>query len=421
MKRELIFWSTLLGIQIYSQAQQDITINKSLTSVDSILALSFNKVEELNTGDKLNEKARPFGKNRNEHLFTQEASYTGDLVGNLTGGKKTGAVYLGIANIKIGFETKNIGLWECGEFFINGAATHGSMPSEKLFGDFQVASNIEAGNHTYLHELWYKHTFENVQIKFGLQDLNSEFVTNEYAGSFINSSFGIPSLISDNIPVPIFPLTALGISGKYHINEDITVQAALFDGLPESFENNQYNLNWNVSDNDGVLVFTELQFSASINNLPGTFKTGYYHHSHLRESNEKTGISETIFDNNYGFYAVVDQTIFEANDNCGLGLFAQLAVSPGNINMHNYYLGGGIHYQGLFDDNGEDSFGLAFANAGFNRDEMKNETTIEMFYKTTVTENLFLQPDIQYIINPAGSESKLNNALAVFMRFGINF
>jgi porin len=172
----------------------------------------------------------------NIKIFTHEASYIGDVIGNVSGGKKTGALFLGMANIKIGFETKNLGLWKGGEFFLNGASTHGGTPSEKLLGDFQVASNIEAGNHTYLHELWYKHSFETFEIVIGLQDLNAEFVTSEYAGSFINSSFGIPSLIADNIPVPIFPLTALGIAGKFKISEDVAIQAAIFDGLPEDFE-----------------------------------------------------------------------------------------------------------------------------------------------------------------------------------------
>jgi porin len=350
-----------------------------------------------------------------------EASYIGDIASNLRGGKKTGALFLGMVNIKIGFETKNIGLWEGGEFFLNGASTHGGTPSEKLLGDFQVASNIEAGNRTYLHELWYKHSFETFHVTVGLQDLNAEFVTSEYAGSFINSSFGVPSLIADNIPVPIFPLTALGIAGKYQISEDIAIQAAIFDGLPEDFEGNQYNVNWDLKSNDGVLLFSELQLATSFGNMPGTLKAGYYYHSHLKETCPETKITETVFDKNYGFYAIADQKIFTLSENRGIGLFAQFAVSPTNINSHNYYVGGGINYQGIFDNDGEDAFGIAFAHAGFNNSTINNETTIEMFYRVKVTENLFIQPDIQYIINPAGTENKLNNALAVFMRFGINF
>lgn len=357
----------------------------------------------------------------NMKILQHEATYTGEFAGNLKGGKKTGGVYLGMANIRIGFETNNLGLWEGGEFFLNGASTHGGTPSEKLIGDFQVASNIEAGNRTYLHELWYKHTYKNFQAIIGLQDLNAEFVTSEYAGNFINSSFGIPSLIADNIPVPIFPLTALGIAARYEVSESIAILGAVFDGLPEDPESNQYNLNWDLKSSDGVLVFSELQFSIEINNMPGTIKTGYYYHSHLKETCQETKLVETVFEKNYGFYAIADQTIIKSGEYDKVGIFAQFAISPTNINAHNYYLGGGINYKIGYDNSNNDLLGIAIAHAGFSHKDSRNETTIEMFYKTSITDNLSVQPDIQYIINPAGTENKLRNSVAAFLRFGINF
>lgn len=353
--------------------------------------------------------------------LTKEASYIGDFVGNLSGGNKQGTAYLGMANLKLGFETKNIGLWENGEFLINGASTHGATPSENLFGDFQVASNIEAGNHIYIHELWYRHNFGSTQLTLGLQDLCAEFVTSDFAGNFINSSFGIPSLIAENVPVPIFPLTALGITGKFKISNELEFKTALFDGLPEGFEDNQYNLNWQLNSRNGVLIFSELQLTTDFTNLPGIIKAGGYYHSHLREVNEETGLPETVFKNNYGFYIIADQTFWQKSDNTKLGFFAQVAVSPGSINLHNYYIGGGISCSGISGQQCENSIGLAFAHAGLSDTRLKSETVIELFYRTTVTENLFVQPDFQYIINPAGSGKNLENTIAAFIRFGINF
>lgn len=397
MKLTFTLIALLLSLQVVVNGQQSTPFINNTTPTDTSSLL--NKV----------------------NLFTTEASYIGDFAGNFSGGKERGTAYLGMANIKIGFETKNIGLWDGGQFYINGASTHGRMPSGELFGDFQVASNIEAGNHTYLHELWYKHSMYNSEFTIGLQDLNAEFVRSEYAASFINSSFGVPSLISNNIPVPIFPLTALGITGKFQLNETLIFQAALFDGLPEDFESNQYNLNWELSSRNGFLMFTEFQLSTQINNLPGTIKAGGYFHSHLTETQEETGHTEAAFNENYGFYLIADQTVWQKNDNTKLGFFTQLAVSPGNINRHNYYIGGGFIYNGLFNQSGNDVLGLAFALAELNNGPVNHEMTIELFYKAIITGNLFIQPDFQYIINPAGTENKLDNALAAFIRFGINF
>ena len=357
--------------------------------------------------------------NQKSNLIRYEASYIGDFASNITGGLKTGSVFLGMANIKVGFSTENIGLWKNGEIFINGASTHGNTFSEKLLGDFQVASNIEAENHTYLQEFWYKHKFEQFEITIGLQDLNSEFVTSEFAGTFLNSSFGIPSLISDNIPVSIFPLTALGITAQIILNESFLLRSAVYDGCPESFEENKYNLGWSLNNNDGFLLFTEFEWATHLSEHPGIFKIGGYYHNHLEESNEKTGFTETVFSKNYGFYFLADQTVWLKNENNSLGVFAQIAISPSSINIHNYYLGGGINYSGIFTY--KDVLGFAIAHAGFNNSSVGNETTIETFYKTEIIENICIQPDIQYIINPAGTENKLNNALAAFIRFAINF
>ena len=96
-------------------------------------------------------------------------SYKGDFVSNLNGGIKTGSTYLGLADLFLELNTENAGLWKGGTFMLHGANTHGGEPSANLIGDLQVVSNIEAGNHTFLYELWYSQTFGNVHTTIGLQ------------------------------------------------------------------------------------------------------------------------------------------------------------------------------------------------------------------------------------------------------------
>ncbi|HAO09302.1 MAG TPA: hypothetical protein DCQ50_20515, partial [Chryseobacterium sp.] len=114
-----------------------------------------------------------------QKAITMQASYTGDIVANMFGGIKTGIKYLGMANLKVGFDAQNAKLWKGGQFFINGAVTQGQSPTEFLIGDFQTVSNIDAGDHIYVHELWYKQQFKYFEITFGLQDLNVEFAASD--------------------------------------------------------------------------------------------------------------------------------------------------------------------------------------------------------------------------------------------------
>ncbi len=351
--------------------------------------------------------------------LTFEASYLGDLCSNAKGGIKTGVGYLGMANLRVGFSTESAKLWKGGNFFINGAATHGDTPSSKYIGDFQVASNIEAGNHIYLHEFWYKQSFSRFEFTLGLQDMNVDYIASENGGLFLNSSFGIPALVSDNIPVPIFPLTNLGISARVNISDAFAFQTALFDGCPTDFTKNTYNTNWNLDSRDGAFMISELQFTSSIKKMVGTFKAGYYYHTgHVQQLED--GSEEEVFKHNYGFYAIADQQIWQSSGSGRtMSIFSQFAISPKAINNLHYYMGGGLSFSGLLK-RFENTLGLAFAHSKFHAAALGSETAIELFYKMQITKNVSIQPDFQYIINPMGYERKLDNALVAIMRVGFN-
>lgn len=339
-----------------------------------------------------------------------EASYVGDVVGNLRGGIKTGAKYLGLANMAMSVNTENAGWWRGGEFFVKGASTHGSSPTERLVGDFQTLSNIDGGNHTFLFELWYKQAIGNVELKFGLQDLNAEFANSDNGALFINSSFGIPSVIPDNVPAPVFPLTAVGLSLQWNVTEFLGWKGIVYGGQVYDFDDNEYNVRWNINPNDGVLAVTEFNITPECGSTC-VYKVGGYYFDNGSDSDD---------DYNYGFYFIGDQTLWSGGSK-RLDLFAQAAVSPKNRNSHNYYLGGGLNLYGLFDKRGENCLGLAVAHAGFDDSEFRHETVIEACYKAAFLEHFYLQPDLQYIISPAGGETDARNAFAAILRFGVEF
>ena len=346
---------------------------------------------------------------QSEKSFSFGASYTGDNALNTTGGIKTGYGYLGMANFKIGFNTEKAGLWPGGLFHLHAVNTHGASPSADLLGDMQVASNIEAGDHTYIQELWLLQSIGKFEFTLGLQDLNVEFVSSEYGGLFLNSSFGIMPIISSNISAPIFPLTAPGLTARWNISEKVSWLSAIYDGCPIGFDQNPYNLKWDFKKTDGVLGITEIQFNTSINGEPGIYKTGIFTHHHIEVDSLRKSTS--------GLYAIIDQKIW-TQDQKSLGLFAQLGYSPNKTSFNNFYMGFGMNYSGLFSKKCSDILGLALAHEHFN-DDIPVETAIELTYQYQLTENIFLQPDIQYIINPAGTGETLDNCLAGFLRFGI--
>ena len=355
-----------------------------------------------------------------EYPFQFEASYIGDIYTNAVGGKKTGSGYMGMGHLKMGFDTEKARWWKGGSFFINGASIHGKSLSENFTGDLQIVSNIDAGTHVYMHELWFNQEFEKFSFTVGLQDLNVDFMVSENGSEFINSSLGVPPVISGNLPVPIFPLTGLGVSARWNINDKFAWQAAVFDGCQKPFEYNVHNLHWSFSKDDGMLVVTEFHSKSNLKEKEATYKLGAYYHSGLSEFDGKTQTTNIVFKNNYGVYLIADQPVVERK-NRKIDLFSQIAVAPKSKNEYNYYIGMGANCFGLFNKEKNDGLGFAIAHVGLHNSFNKHETTLELYYKYQLTENMAIQPDIQYIINPSGTNTKLSNALVGILRLHIHF
>jgi porin len=363
-------------------------------------------------------KAQEASSNSDNPLML-EASYTSDNVSNLAGGIKTGYGYLGMATIHVGFDVEKAGLWKGGQLFINAANTHGATPSADLLGDMQVASNIEAGNHTYLQELWFKQTIHNVELTVGLQDLNVEFANSENGSLFLNSSFGILPIISGNLAAPIFPLTSLGLTAKWNITENTAWLNAVYDGSPTDFDYNPYNVKWEFVSGDGLLAISELQQSLTISDLPGTYKMGIYTHSHIIEKNFQSNFSDSLNHYTVGAYVYADQKVWVQVDR-SLGVFIQAGYSPSKISVNNAYIGIGANLTGMFSKSKDDVLGFAIAHENFNN-HLGSETTLELTWKKQLHGNIFIQPDVQYIIKPSGKNSGLENCLAGIIRLGLAF
>jgi porin len=353
--------------------------------------------------------------------LTFQALYTGDVISNLRGGITTGSCFLGMADILVRFDTKAAGLWSNGLVFMKAANTHGAVPSDALFGDYQVMSNLQAGDHSYLQEFWYSHTMGPVAVTIGLQDLNVLFMVNEYGGIYLNSSFGVHPTLSTNLTPPIFPLTSTGVTVSWKISDRFALLASAYDGHSLNFTDNPYNIKWRYTADDGILAVVEAQMTIGDDNCHhGAYKIGAYNHDHLAEFNPASNSTEIVYRNNYGMYFTIDQTIAGTAGAAGCtAVFARGSMATREYNDNYLFVGGGMNYYGLFTADGSDVLGLAFAHVCMQRTE--HETALELTYQAPVTENLSLQPDLQYILHPVGTGVSLPNALGASLRFGIHF
>ena len=332
------------------------------------------------------------------NLFAQNnslnfnAEYTGDFLYNV-GGLKNGGGYLGYAKIGMGAD-----LWQGASLYVGGGTTHGIVPTEMFIGDYQVANNIEAGNYAFMEHLSLQQSLGKFSFKIGLQDMNENFASLDAAGEYVNSSFGIHPALSSNMSVAIFPLTGLGAEFHYDINDNWHIQAAVYDGEIPSFEDNQYNLNWNVNKNEGALFIAETQYIMD----NGTYELGAFYHTAEKK---------------YGAYVNFEQEVW-SNGTRNLKPFAQVNFANGEMKCDNYlHLAAGLNLEAVFSKESNDMMGLAFTSVILT--DKKAETAIELFYQYQVSDNFIIKPDVQYIINPAGMDFTVDNALVGMLRFAI--
>src|SRR5271163_2405354 len=75
---------------------------------------------------------------------TVTLNYTSDLLANVSGGIKTGAVGLGAFQPQLDFDLQKLAGWEGGHVHVHGLVTDGPLFSPDYLGNILAVSNLEA-------------------------------------------------------------------------------------------------------------------------------------------------------------------------------------------------------------------------------------------------------------------------------------
>jgi porin len=349
-----------------------------------------------------------------------QATYTGEVMSNVSGGIKRGSRYLDNLDIVAEADLEAIAGWKGASAHVYGLYNNGKSFSE-LAGDAQTASNIETGVQAFrLYEAWIEQKFVGGSLKVGLYDLNSEFDALDASGLFVSSPHGIGTDFAqtgENGP-SIFPSTSLAARVSIEPAEGWVVRAAVLDGVPGDPDRPKRTA-VKLGDGDGALLVAEIEAP-----LPhGRLLFGGW--SYTARFDDHTGNSGR---GNDGLYMRGETALFEESGDPaqGLAAFARLGIADGRFNTFGKFASAGLNYTGPFKGRDEDQLGFAVA-AAFTGDAYKRvvpadnaEVAFELTYRAPVASWLSLQPSAHYIINP-GADPTVRNALAFGLRAEISF
>lgn len=336
---------------------------------------------------------------------------------NTVGGMNNDANGRGYTMYSLGvsLDTEKAHMWKGGTFFMlyqkkKGCGINSAMGYPLDGWDYPDEVN-------QIQEFWYQQKLFNnkLRFKFGKQDPNVEFGMT-YAGStFMNLAF----TVNPAVPKPGFPYPQLGLITEYKPKPWLSLKDGIFTKNGDPFN----------------LMGIEIKPNTK---LPGRYMLGSWQTSsntgfRIIEDVNASGKQYYDYNRNYGIYASFEQMVYkEKKDNSkdlqGLTIFGQLGLSPEDKNDIGKYGSLGLHYRGPIPNRDNDITGLAVNYTNFasriksipmaNGGRFADGTNIEFFYRIYVNKWFYLQPDIQYLINPNGT---YNSSIAIGLRSVITF
>lgn len=320
------------------------------------------------------------------HLDTEAMS-------TVDGGLRRGTAADTVLQVAGRLDTGALGLWSGGRVYLAAVHIVSGEPSSRYIGDLQGASNLAAHSTSRVYQFWYRQRLgATASVRVGLIDLNQYLAVTDNAGLLINSSFGILPTISGNVPSSIYPEPGVGAVVELG-SADATTRIGLFQGQPE---------HRGEPFDGGAMVIGQ--------HSRGGVTLGAWQYR---------GHGTTVPANDWGAYAIVDRNLFQSGGRRIAG-FLQAGASPGHVNTVPYYLGVGLQIPGLVPGRPGDRMAAGVARAWIRHSAVGAETTWELTYAAQIGRHTYLQPDLQYIVHPAGAVDPASATVAT-LRLHIEF
>jgi porin len=372
---------------------------------------------------------------------------------NTSGGLRRGFSEYDLLVLDLLLDTDKLLGWPGGEFHIGFANNSGTSLSQKYVGNnfpIQLADVADANPRlTYLS--YTQSLFDDkLSVRFGRMTINSvygeEFAGSQYFKAFTSVAFDlVPLGIFLNAPGAFgYPLTTWGARVKFEPVESFYSMVGCYNGDPALKEGDRHGVDFTLHGPPFVIgeVGYRRNYGKDAAGLPGNVKFGAYYNGGSAEvfgSGLAGRPSETV-QARYGFYVLGDQALARWGDPAEkrhLGAFAAFVCAPDQrVNTAPYFFDAGMVAYGLLPSRPRDfvAFGAAYGSysGDLRRAEevqaatdpaigvQSLEMTLELTYGCTVRPGLLVQPNLQYLLNPAGNKA-IPDALAVGVNVVVNF
>jgi porin len=361
------------------------------------------------------------------------AAYSGQLAANPVGGQTpNGASWIG----DWGFATfvdfqRLLGTSQRTYFTASFDLETGNLGLSPNYVDnyfpVQLSSSDEPHPQTKLvHAAFGAQLFDdNAELVGGRIITGEDFASIARACTSLNQSIcGNPIAGASSVNFPTYPNAVWGGRFKVKPGQEWYAMAGAYLVYPDLGDPDLHGVEFGAPTGSGILAIGEAGFNvgkrAGRSGLPGTYKGGYYYDTE-QLTNLQTNLDQR---NTWGIYAMGEQMLYAEDSNYANGLWAwgSISYAPPDLNDITFMAAGGLSYVGPFPDRPNDTLSFVAAVGVFSEylSGQITETILELNYRAQVLPAVYVQPDLQFIINPDG-KSTIDDAIVVGLAIGATF
>ena len=391
------------------------------------------------------------------------ASYTNNIAGNPVGGMTQSFAYADNFSFGMQLDFEKLIKWQGLTLTVSALDRNGSNLSARNIGNQFTVQQVYGTETVVFYALVLEQRLleDKLGIKLGRFSTGDDFASSPLYWLYMNNGIdGNPQALPVNTAFTSYPASVWGA----RLRVDPSPEWFAMGGIYQATSLNLYRdhgLDWSMNNSDGVLMIGQVGWTpeffkkpaaaskpsdgkslaegktvrpvspdAGMQGLPGHYWFGAYYSPWQFA---QFGSTETA-SNSYGFYWHADQMVWqeEAGSDQGLTLWSAFVLSPQqNISKLPFQVNSGIVYKGLVPARDHDTTMLGFVYGNFSDDYAGTvaatgagtpsyEIALEAGYRIQVTKFAYIQPNVQWIINPGGT-GNIPNALVLGAQMNVTF
>lgn len=379
------------------------------------------------------------------------STYVIDLLTNVVGGLREHRFrYDSSLGLDINADLEKIYGLKGLQFHISGLYRQGKNLAGDIGNRFPPSS-IYGSEQLRLYNLYLEQAMfrDRLSLKVGRLGTGDDFAQSPLYWTFLTNSIdGCPISLPINFFFTVYPTATWGARLKASPVSAFTWKGGIYHQDSAVGRNQAHGADFTWRKNKGLLFIQEFSFLPNqykeAKGLPGNYKLGIFYSTGrfkdlFQDTNGNsyalTSLPQKERYGNYGLYFHADQLLYRepnASGDQGFTPFFVLVLQPSNVNELPLFLDSGLTYKGLIPGRDQDVTGIGFAYGKWSRQlnkyqndsgntPQKYEMVVETTYKIALNQWLYVQPDIQYIINLKGGNQNTEDALVTGARVGVTF